>query len=175
MKTMDIQDSSPKQTFINKWLDKVKKISRQDIIHWLRHNPVDTFLIMLILVGVVLAINPLPSVTGVDKLVRFLPASMRVKALSSIRWMAHDGGAQISGTVFFVVGAGVGFWRVRQHSLNNKKLWSTVCPNCQTENRLRRVHRTSKDKLLNTISIPTKRYRCPDCKWQGLRIDENSI
>ncbi|MEM7333381.1 MAG: hypothetical protein AAF490_14920 [Chloroflexota bacterium] len=151
------------------------KINRRDIARWFISNPLDTFLILLVLVGVVLTINPFPSVTGIDKIIRLLPAGMRVSAISGVQWIAYDGGAQISGSVFFVFGLGVGFLRVRQHAFKARSLRSNVCPNCKEENSLKRIHRTKRDRILNWISIPSRRYRCTKCDWKGLRLDENLV
>ena len=172
---MEIRDSEQEQPKKKRKKRFNFKFSRQDIVSWLINNPLDTFLILLILVGVVLAINPFPSVTGVDRIIQLLPASIRVKALSSVRWVAYGGGAQISGSVFFVIGGGIGLLRLRQHLFKMRSLRNVVCPNCKQESTLKRIHRTKKDRLINLIGIPTKRYFCKNCKWKGLRLDENLV
>lgn len=175
METMEVQ--SPKQEAPSQKKKKRFKInvSRQEVVHWLISNPIDTFLIVLTVVGIVLTINPLPSIDGADRIIRMLPASVRSNAINSVQWLTYDGGAQISGSVFFVLGAGIGLWRLRQHSIKNRAYWSTACPNCKEEHTLKRIHRSKKDKILNILSIPAKRYFCKNCNWSGIRLDENLV
>lgn len=151
------------------------RVTRQQIVQWLIANPLDLLLILMVLVGIILAINPLPNVTGADRLIRLLPAAARSSALNGVQWLTYDGGAQISGSIFFILGAGIGIWRTRQHVFNNRDFWSTNCPSCFQENTLKRVHRTQKDKLWNVLFVPVRRYRCKNCRWKGLRLDENLV
>ncbi len=174
MDAMEIREEKPNPESKQKKRFKLN-ITRQDVVQWLIANPLDTFLILLVLVGVVLTLNPFPSVSGIDRLIRILPSGLRVGAINSVQWVAYEGGSQISGSVFFVFGLGVGLLRVRQHAFKARSLRSNVCPNCKEENTLRRIHRTKKDRILNWFSIPSRRYSCNNCDWKGLRLDENLV
>lgn len=158
-----------------------KKKSKQNIEHashlekvggWVHTHPLESMLLFFLVVAVVLVLNPLPQFDGVDEIMAFVPTPMRGDAINFIHWLAHEGGAQASGTAFFVIGAAVGVWRLRIYALEKREFWSTACPDCKVENTLKRIHRTRRDRLLNWLTIPTRRYRCRNCKWEGLRLDE---
>lgn len=155
---------------------KIKfNLTPQKVVFWLKTHPLDTSLIVLILLGVILTLNPLPNIDGVDRWIEMLPPAMRSNTIHSVHWVAHEGGAQFSGTVFFVIGTAVALWRLRSRVVSSKRMWSTRCPDCHEEHTLKRIHRTGKDKFLNRLLIPTRRYQCNLCHWQGLRIDENLV
>lgn len=54
-------------------------------------------------------------------------------------------------------------WRLRQ----NKVLTSTSCPKC--EQPLQRISRTPIQKFISKY-IPLRRFRCPKCRWKGVRL-----
>lgn len=158
----DKNDSTPTETM-------------RQVVHWVQSNPLETMLLFFLVVGIILFFNPLPQFNGVDKIIVLLPTTMRGNVINIVHWMAHGGGAQISGTTILVTGFFVGLWRLREQLLYTRRYWSIACPQCQKENVLKRVHRTRKDRMLNWLAVPTRRYRCRACRWEGLRIDENIV
>ena len=142
------------------------------IRHWIVTHPLEIILGIMILLAVILFVNPFPAL---DVAIDGLPFGIGGFANNLGQWIAYEGGAQLSGTVFVVVAISIVLLRVRQNVLNRQTLWSNVCPNCQAQFTLKRTHRALVDKLLNILQVPVRRYRCKSCQWEGRRIDEDQI
>jgi hypothetical protein len=71
------------------------------------------------------------------------------------------------------VGAGA-ILRLRWHVVRNRRLWLSDCPRCGSKD-LRRSPRLPRDRLLNRLRIPVRRYICADCYWKGSRIDSTRL
>jgi hypothetical protein len=74
-------------------------------------------------------------------------------------------------SVVLVLGAiGFLFWRIRYHFRRDPDYEAIACPRCGSA--IRRVHRTSIDRILGKTFLPnSRRYRCSNksCGWSGLR------
>jgi hypothetical protein len=95
--------------------------------------------------------------------------------LPGLTWLAYWGGSRKLGSGLFLMGIVVGSFMLRTRALNNRRLWvSTGCPRCYHKP-LRRVHRKTAERLLSFFSIPTLRADCPECGWQGTRINDEYL
>lgn len=80
----------------------------------------------------------------------------------------------VIGALLLVATLIAGSYRVRWRINHATRFWMHRCPACGGED-LRRVRRNPRDRWLGRLGIPARRYICPECRWVGLRIDQNDI
>jgi hypothetical protein len=128
------------------------------------------WLVFLVAVGVVLLANPFPNVF-IDY-TSYSPDEMTIdQRLSAVAqtWLAYQKGSEFLG-VLVIGGAVVGGWlEVRRWYLATSTMWNHVCPECHYLN-IKRIHRRTRDRFLNLVGIPVRRYLCPQCGWAGTRL-----
>ena len=92
---------------------------------------------------------------GLERLVNYI---LNFSVLDFIGWTI------ILGTIFFVAA------RIRYRYRSKSEFMATVCPRCSSP--IKRVHRSSFDRLLGSTIMPgARRYRCINgrCGWSGMR------
>lgn len=126
----------------------------------------------LILVGI--GAYLVTSISAGGSLMRQLVDSSWSSFRSAALAFAQDDSAQLRAVLSIVIGGG-SLWGVRHFAVRHKKWWSTHCPGCEQNNTLERTHRTYQDRLWSLLFIPIRRYRCRNCRWKGIRLNENLI
>ncbi len=149
------------------WKTRLKTIR-----YWLMTHPLELVFLLLLLTAVILYINPFPQLEiAFEK----LPPSIKSLGGNLGRWVAYDGGATLSGSVFAVLAIGIIAIRGRQYAIERKAWWSNHCPNCESQFTLQRIRRTKVDKMFALLKIPVHRYSCKKCEWRGRRISEDEL
>jgi hypothetical protein len=137
---------------------------RNRMINWADRNRLAAFGVLALLIGLILLINPFARLPFLFVL---LPRQWAV-------WLAYEGGSRAIGGVLLVMATVPIIEGYRQKALRNKAWWSDHCPNCG-HHRLRRIHRTMDDRLINAFINPVRRFVCPKCHWRGRRIDVSRV
>ena len=89
-------------------------------------------------------------------------------------WLAHENGSLIIGGLLGLTTAVWGFFLLRDSLNNRTSLHAKACPHCESTH-LKRLRRTKLNRLLGLWGIPSYRYICADCKWQGSLIDHTRL
>jgi hypothetical protein len=168
--TDPIAPLEPEATPENKGLHRHKKqrsSHKRESTFWARYQW-ETSLFLILLLGVVFLINPWPSLIS-DTVTN--PTTWQ----NMMRYLAYGGGSTLLGGLFFMSAVPVSVLYIRQGVIYNQRFWRrNGCPRCGRDD-LRRTSRIWRDKLLNRLGIPIRRYICADCRWEGARIDEAHI
>jgi predicted RNA-binding Zn-ribbon protein involved in translation (DUF1610 family) len=101
----------------------------------------------------------------------------RVKLVLAHSWAAFNHFldrltvADLAGFLLLMAFLAIIAWRELARLANSAPLSADACPSCGGD--LYRIHRSSSDRLLGSLSgIPLRRYQCSNetCGWQGLRL-----
>ena len=120
----------------------------------LQRNGIDMLLFIWLVTAVVMIINP----------TNYSPTPFPSDALV----------LRLGGFILLILVLILGLPRLRHRINYNKKLWGNTCPTCDTPE-LKRTQRQPKDRFVNKLGFPTRRYICANCGWRGARIDSSQI
>lgn len=88
--------------------------------------------------------------------------------------LAANGLGVVIGAVLWLIALVAAGYRLRWRINNARRFWARRCPACGGDD-LRRVRRIRRDRLLEHLGIPVRRYICPECRWIGARIDQHLV
>ncbi len=92
----------------------------------------------------------------------------------TLYWLAYENGSLVIGGLLGLATAVWGFSLLRDNLNNRTSLHAKACPRCASTH-LKRLRRTKLNRFLCLWGIPSYRYICADCKWQGSRIDHTRL
>lgn len=148
---------------------KPERFSIQVIRLWIINHPIELFFTLLIIVALLFLFNPFPRLEAVvDQMNLQLPRPISAFG----RWLAYSGGARLLAGALVAAAIGVISLRVRQNWVAQMAVGDGQCPQCN-QTTLRRIHRKKADRLLNYLSLPVRRYKCKNCRWEGRRTNGN--
>lgn len=90
--------------------------------------------------------------------------------------MAYYGGNWIAGLLSGAAALVIFLWLLLRSGLiwRHGSWLDSGCPRCH-EHELMRVERQLVDRLLHSLGLPTYRYQCRQCTWQGLRLSVGGL
>lgn len=151
-------------------LKRVKKSRSQRYAanQWLSHYRLPLALAGCLVGGCLFLLNPWDT---------FIPFNERANStwVNLETWLAYAGGSQLIGGLLLLASFPLGIFWLRRTMLYNDRFWRrSGCPKCGGDE-LRRTQRQWRDKLLNQMGLPVRRYICASCHWIGGRIDEGHL
>lgn len=92
----------------------------------------------------------------------------------TLYWLAYENGSLVVGGLLGLATAVWGFFFLRDAINNRTNRYARACPACGSSY-LKRMRRTRLNHLLCWLGIPSYRYICSDCQWQGSLIDHTRL
>lgn len=170
MNQSSVPPTEPGTSFHNKGLHRHKKrrLHQNKQVRFWQQYRLESGLLSIGLLSLVLLVNPWHL---------FIPATLvdHTTTGNLAHYIAHEGGSELLGRILLLMTLTLGLVYVRKAILSNQRLWRRAgCPRCGRDD-LRRTSRLRRDRFLNRLGLPTRRYICAGCHWQGARIDESHL
>lgn len=158
-------------------LTRRKRNRRRRIVLFFRENMVEIAAAALLLTAVIIYLVYSPDLTEapqfVDVFMQAVNQSVENTRSWSARFFTEAVLLKIITGVLVLAGVMLILWRARYRYLRSEAWNSHTCPRCSGV--VHRIHRKPADRLLDPLILPyARRFRCPECSWEGMRSGRKS-